>query len=880
MSPTSTAPSTPGLEPYGPFTPLAHNSLLAGHSTLASHHASGLAHPDFDSPTSPIASGRPDGSSTIFTDMLSDGLFSSHTTDLGASTYPSPLLSGSPDLKSHRLSPTDANLLDTDKLAKEDPLAAQVWKMYARTKANLPHAQRMENLTWRMMALALKKKKDEEARQAAGQNESDDSTKVKTEIDETNDINGSANQVDPAPEGIKSEERGRRVDKGKAKVSVVGFDGTNQDGKEDEEDTTAMDWRAMSRSRSRVAMDWRPESRSRSRPPPSAAPLYEHSFPDGDRFTFPSFDPPSGTGLLSPRRLSEPRYTFPSSNGPSSGPSAASGRHSPTSNFHLPSVQEHASEHLDSLSSLHHSGRFSYDASAEMHGFGGHPSSLPAYGLHGPARVPPSQTTSPDQRSFPRHVRKTSFDHTVSKEGILGGPVGRHQVNGKPLPPDSLLGTKRRADAPHAESMLRADPASVHVSPISENRPMNQNFASHVSAGSGSFPSSPFNFSFPNPAYDHFFDLSTSLQHDYTHPLPSTDEGHPASFPDSHLLSSHSYSSQMGSPHTYHEGLSPAAAAASAAMAEGYARLNVANLAGVDDPGFEYQNLMGVMYNNLGSSSNNLSHHPPFTHIDPTQILPVEQDPSYPAMHASPSSDGWGGGFNSSETASPEPVGTSNASTPPSADGAGAGAQSGAPHKNAGRKISSTKRVMQDVAARSAAQRKRSTAGADGSAPSGHLRGSTSTPDFAATTASEGKNDDDTPPTVCTNCQTTNTPLWRRDPDGQPLCNACGLFYKLHGVVRPLSLKTDVIKKRCVLCLVQPGHEGDLSPPSHYLAGTERPAPQAEDPARADPSCPSWRPRREGRGRRRRATRRRGRRDRGYRRGVGWAGERRQARCR
>ena len=24
--------------------------------------------------------------------------------------------------------------------------------------------------------------------------------------------------------------------------------------------------------------------------------------------------------------------------------------------------------------------------------------------------------------------------------------------------------------------------------------------------------------------------------------------------------------------------------------------------------------------------------------------------------------------------------------------------------------------------------------------------------------------------TVCTNCQTTNTPLWRRDPEGQPLC--------------------------------------------------------------------------------------------------------------
>lgn len=51
-------------------------------------------------------------------------------------------------------------------------------------------------------------------------------------------------------------------------------------------------------------------------------------------------------------------------------------------------------------------------------------------------------------------------------------------------------------------------------------------------------------------------------------------------------------------------------------------------------------------------------------------------------------------------------------------------------------------------------------------------------------------------PTTCTNCFTHTTPLWRRNPEGHPLCNACGLFLKLHGVVRPLSLKTDVIKKR------------------------------------------------------------------------------------
>ncbi|TPX36640.1 hypothetical protein SmJEL517_g01329 [Synchytrium microbalum] len=59
-----------------------------------------------------------------------------------------------------------------------------------------------------------------------------------------------------------------------------------------------------------------------------------------------------------------------------------------------------------------------------------------------------------------------------------------------------------------------------------------------------------------------------------------------------------------------------------------------------------------------------------------------------------------------------------------------------------------------------------------------------------------GEDVEDTASLSCTNCHTTNTPLWRRNAQGEPLCNACGLFYKLHGVVRPLSLKTDVIRKR------------------------------------------------------------------------------------
>ena len=52
------------------------------------------------------------------------------------------------------------------------------------------------------------------------------------------------------------------------------------------------------------------------------------------------------------------------------------------------------------------------------------------------------------------------------------------------------------------------------------------------------------------------------------------------------------------------------------------------------------------------------------------------------------------------------------------------------------------------------------------------------------------------PQVQCFNCKTFKTPLWRRDPDGNTLCNACGLFQKLHGTMRPLSMKSDVIKKR------------------------------------------------------------------------------------
>ncbi|XP_059354098.1 transcription factor GATA-4-like [Carassius carassius] len=48
----------------------------------------------------------------------------------------------------------------------------------------------------------------------------------------------------------------------------------------------------------------------------------------------------------------------------------------------------------------------------------------------------------------------------------------------------------------------------------------------------------------------------------------------------------------------------------------------------------------------------------------------------------------------------------------------------------------------------------------------------------------------------CTNCQTTTTTLWRRNAEGEPVCNACGLYMKLHGVPRPLTMKKEGIQTR------------------------------------------------------------------------------------
>jgi len=54
--------------------------------------------------------------------------------------------------------------LEPNKMMEKDPLGVSIWKLYSRTKTQLPNQERMDNLTWRMMAMNLKRKEREQAR--------------------------------------------------------------------------------------------------------------------------------------------------------------------------------------------------------------------------------------------------------------------------------------------------------------------------------------------------------------------------------------------------------------------------------------------------------------------------------------------------------------------------------------------------------------------------------------------------------------------------------------------------------------------------------------------------------------------------------------------
>lgn len=137
-----------------PRSPAGHNPARYGSMTVL---------PDYGGPKT----------TDVVTDILNDDFFTAVNVSTTSSQTPgvasgfttsrrTSQSGGEPSLVSpHIPSPTASALPDidlpADELAKKDPLATQVWKAYARAKNTLPNGPRMENLTWRMMHMTLKK---------------------------------------------------------------------------------------------------------------------------------------------------------------------------------------------------------------------------------------------------------------------------------------------------------------------------------------------------------------------------------------------------------------------------------------------------------------------------------------------------------------------------------------------------------------------------------------------------------------------------------------------------------------------------------------------------------------------------------------------------
>lgn len=51
-----------------------------------------------------------------------------------------------------------------EEMQKKDPLGTQIWRLYHKQKGQLPNGERLENLTWRMMSMNLRRQEMERRR--------------------------------------------------------------------------------------------------------------------------------------------------------------------------------------------------------------------------------------------------------------------------------------------------------------------------------------------------------------------------------------------------------------------------------------------------------------------------------------------------------------------------------------------------------------------------------------------------------------------------------------------------------------------------------------------------------------------------------------------
>ena len=94
--------------------------------------------------------------------------------------------------------------------------------------------------------------------------------------------------------------------------------------------------------------------------------------------------------------------------------------------------------------------------------------------------------------------------------------------------------------------------------------------------------------------------------------------------------------------------------------------------------------------------------------------------------------------------------------------------------------------------------------------------------------------------TTCANCATTTTTLWRRIKENVTVCNACGLYFKVHGRDRPTQLRKDVVQTRKRKQKVKPDPNSNSIPGSSLAHHHVHPSIASSNPFSWDLSSSSY----------------------------------------
>ncbi|KAJ6095211.1 Nitrogen regulatory protein nrfA [Penicillium sp. IBT 16267x] len=634
-----------------------------------------------------------------------------------------------------------------DELQRQDPLAAQIWRLYTKTKANLPNQERMENLTWRMMAMSLKRKEREQLRSSqANQHTTSPTSSGLAQLHlsdqaSTDNSNPSMN-IDSTPDAMNLDD------------FIVPFDSPV-----DYSSHAAIDRQFTATPTASIPI----KSRKDQLVDPSVAASFPHP-PQEQRKN-------SEFGYV-PRRVRktsvDERQFFPGLAVPTrKRPADASPQVPPVSNAMLAQHSELSAAGLPDYSLDHSPAAFA----------------VPTNGM-GPRRHHHSHTAS-SGLPYGLDTFGVGDESTVSS----AGPYQQHFTFS---PSDSPM----TAGNPFS-SLYVQTPLATSLNSTEFFSPPPSGYQSAVST--------------PQPIYE-------GEQSIFFSDAPSADSHHQRRIPT-------------------------------------YLQQRSSNLSASLQPRQVYNSNNGDYQSPVNGPPTTMGFSVPQQHVDPNQVLGHEYASTAPnnsmftfggdsdnedddsqsyerggiAMpHDFPSMDEtgdmnagltWDAGFPGSVQSLPGfggqhrkhvTIGSTDIMDGPS-DWHHAGLGRG--HGSAA-SVSEVRNREQDPR-RQKIPRTASTPNAPGllrqsmngvasGPPTNHPSPSTppesglssAVPSRPASPGGSKNGDPNAGPTTCTNCFTQTTPLWRRNPEGQPLCNACGLFLKLHGVVRPLSLKTDIIKKR------------------------------------------------------------------------------------